>query len=712
MFKPVVVVPMALLCLAVWLLFLDKPPVNDDLVFIEYARMLAFPPLATQPTDYLFHGMVLKDFVVFESSHPPLVPYLFKAATWLVGEKIWALHLVLAPLLPLALLALGDLIRRHTGQSPWWAATLLLGPICLPQATSLMTDFPLLSFFLLAWAAWERHLADGRLPWLILCLLSAIACLFTAYQGLALLPILLLRGWAERRFLRSLLLISFALVPFLLFLLLVYRHYAIFPFLTSPRAELSIRGEVLKGMRQVGDKGAALLLYAAGALFAPLIVWLARQPGRPARLMLWAALGWASFLTLCYGPGPHPLWMFFLFATGTLCLPMLVASLAKQRALDLPDGGRLAWWSLLLCFLAFQLLIAPFASPRYNMPLLAALLVLLLAGLPRLPSWVTAFSGLLSMALGLLVAWADLDHARAQDLSRLKLPAVPGPVHFLGEMGVKFSAEGLGMHYLHPQVENQVQWLLRGEGLDSAPISQELLDLCQPVWSRTVNSSLPLRVEDPSEGISLFLHLRGMLPFGPGRAPLVRYTLSRCFQPLLPAWDRPVWDRPAWSRPALNSPTPANPPPSLVPAGPILPGAPLTWEFQSERAPARLDLYFATYARKNSSTVQLELLALEGDLPPRSLAIFSLPASEIVDNAYRSFYLQGPGAAGGRYRVVLSSPDAVEDQAITLWINASHQQEYRLGDQVSTGMPGIRAFSAPTLANWPALSPAGDLPEK
>jgi len=696
-FKPGFIVPMLLLCLAVFLLFLAKPPNNDDLVFIEYARMLAFPPLATQPADYLFHGMVLKDFVVFESSHPPLVPFLFKAVTWVLGEKIWALHLVLAPLLPLGLLALADLIRRHTGQSPWWAATLLLGPICLPQATSLMTDFPLLCFLLLAWAAWERHLAGGSLAWLLLSLLAANACFFTAYQGLALLPILLLRGWSERRFLRSLLLLLLAVLPFFLFLLLVYRQYDILPFLSEPRAELSIRGEVLKGMQQVGQKGAALLLYCSAALFAPLIVWLACQPARPARLMLWAALGWASFLTLCHGPGPHPLWMFFLFATGAICLPVLVASCAKQREHDLPNGSRLAWWNLFLCFLAFQLLIAPFASPRYTMPLLVALLVLLLASLPRLPSWITALSALPTLALGFLVAWADQEHARAQDLGRLNWPVPPGPVHFLGEMGIKYSAERLGLHYLHPQVESQVQWLLHGEGLDHAPVSPELLALCQGVWSQSVNSSFPLRIEDPSEGISLFLHPRGMLPYGPGRASLVRFTLSRCFQPLLPAWD---------------SLSPDNSPPSLVPAGPILPGAPLSWEFQCERAPARLDLYFATYARKNHSTVQLELFALADQQPPRSLAFFSLPATEIADNAYHSFYLEDSGTGGGRFRLVLSSSDAQEDQAITLWINAARQQEYRLGEAVFTGTPGIRAYSAPALAELPLLSPAGVLPER
>lgn len=141
----------ALLC---YLPFLDKGPSNDDLVFLDYATRLTLNPTVCEVGDYMWLGHLLEDLVVFESTHPPLVPYVIRVVTHLFGHSLPLLHLAFFGFLCLATLSVGDLIRRYSGLSPLLALGVTLGPMVLPNATSLMTDTALLAFWFGAMAAW------------------------------------------------------------------------------------------------------------------------------------------------------------------------------------------------------------------------------------------------------------------------------------------------------------------------------------------------------------------------------------------------------------------------------------------------------------------------------------------------------------------------------------------------------------------------------
>ena len=182
-----------------YLPFLNKGVTYDNIIFLKYTQRLTFNPARCEVSDYLFQGMMLKDFVVFESTHPPLIPMWIKLWTAVLGDNAVLLQLRFLPFLWLACFGFGDLVQRLTGHSPLFAAGVILGPLFFPSASTLMADVPLFAFFTAALACWSRALERDRLGiWDMFTALSAFCACFTAYQGLGLIPLLLIMGFVRK----------------------------------------------------------------------------------------------------------------------------------------------------------------------------------------------------------------------------------------------------------------------------------------------------------------------------------------------------------------------------------------------------------------------------------------------------------------------------------------------------------------------------------
>lgn len=78
-----------------------------------------------------------------------------------------------------------------------------------------------------------------------------------------------------------------------------------------------------------------------------------------------------------------------------------------------------------------------------------------------------------------------------------------------------------------------------------------------------------------------------------------------------------------------------------------------------------VSMMLSTYARENTACVVVEIVDAEGDV----LAHTELSGKEIVDNTVRtvSFVQPVPVTPGERYELVLTSPDGVPGNAITVW---------------------------------------------
>ncbi len=681
--SPAVWVFLPLACCACYLPFLDKGVTYDDVIYLEYAERLTKNPFRCEVSDLAFQGRMLEDYVVFESTHPPLIPYYIRVVTHLFGENIALLHFAFLPFLLLASLGLGDLVQRYTGHSPLLALGVTLGPLFLPAATWLMTDAPLFAFWVAAIAAWERALAargKAARAWTLVCVLATLAASFTAYQGLGILPLLLLRGWVAGHGRGALLVAVSAAAPLALWLFLIWLHYGIFPYFSPPREELSIATEVGKGL--VGEniwlKTRVLALYLGAGLFffLPLALFF---KGWPARFYLILALcGWGWALTLNLFPEWTNLQRLFpglLASLGLLALPLVARAVEAGRShpRDKPWLWMLLLW--LLGIACFQLFLAAFAAPRYILPLLAPLLILLLTFIPRdgFARGLSLGALALSIAAGLVVALADEEYADAQRIDQLNLEEY-GKIHFVGEKGMKYNGERAGWRYFMPGMENEVGYLLVTSEIDRIAIPAAMMERLEPVAEFPIPGRWPLRVMNREAKAGFYIHTRGLLPFSWSDRRLESFVLYKHYQPGNAPWRTEPVD--------------------IQSAGNILPDRPVIQDFQClEDGLTILQLNLATNARVNQSTLVVVLQELRPDGgEPRLVFREEVDASILKDNAWREFQFEPQASKGKTYRVRLESPDATPASAVTIWTNREAKGFFHCGEERVAGAIGLVAL--------------------
>jgi hypothetical protein len=659
--------------------FLHRSPSWDDTVFWSYADRLTANPAVCVVADMVFLGRILPNLVIFESTHPPLIPYWIKTLRHVFGDALPPLHLGFMLFPVTAGLALAWWTRRVTPQSPWLAMVAVVGPLTLPSATGFMADVPLLALWFLAMALWASAL-DGPsgFGWrhVATAVATAAAC-FTAYQGLGLLAILALQGGLRRRWAETAAVTMASILPFTAWLLMVWRNYGIVPYFVSLQDEVNIAGEVHKGLdpATMATKSVALTVYLGAGLLLPLVV-LALRPAwrRPAIVAM--VVGAIASPVVISGSGWLQLaWGGLLLAGGILAILFVgrvtieaAAGTGVDRSADLPLLASVAWFG------AFLVLPAPFAAPRYVLVLLAALLLLLARRLPPLGrSGTTLIVGATTL-LGLLVGGAEQEYAWAQRLDRLDLPVAA--THFVGEGGARFSGERIGYVSFLPQVDPAVAHLLVPRETDHVAVPRELLVQAEVVKRIVIPGRIPIRVMNRDAGAGLYIHTRGLLPFSWSTEPLEEFTLydiaDRRYQACLDTWRQE--------------------PHHGAPAGEILPGAAVVQDFTCSRdGLSVIDLHFATYARPAAGTLVVSLAELTPS-GPRTVFSRTLSAGDVEDNQWRSFPFPGLRSEGRSYRLTLSSPDATPGSALTVWTDRTAPTSFRRGTDVVPGSLCLDAY--------------------
>lgn len=317
-----------LLVVGASLFFIDQPFHIDDRIYLEVAGNILEKPL--HPYDYrpVFEGWGAPDAA--SHSHLPLTSYYLALIKLMnQNEHEWIFHVAFLIFPILAAFAFYDLAKPYV-RFPLAAASLLaISPAFFTLSHTLMTEVPLLAFWILALSRFFK-IADGEATRSdrLVCGLSLLASAFISLLSfglLALLMVYLMLGWKNKKAAYLLLL------PVLLWFawyLLSYLHYDRFV-LVNTFKHLSTRGAF--SWQQVGINGLSFTLNLGAVSIFPLALWYAFAGRATTRIFL---------LTLLLSFIPFYLWLqewdlvevllFALFFSSGLLVLWKVISLLGQ----------------------------------------------------------------------------------------------------------------------------------------------------------------------------------------------------------------------------------------------------------------------------------------------------------------------------------------------------------------------------------------------
>lgn len=459
-----------LVVLVLFVPFVHKAVHIDDIAFLRLSQMIGWNPLLAHPQDYPYQGGVLEQLLPYEITHPLLVPYLLKILLAVFGENETVLHAAFFLFAPLTLWALVRLYRGlFPAASPPQALLLLLlfgsMPAFVVNAQNLMTDVPTLTFVLLGMLAWvtaceKGSAALGYLGSLWLCL-----AIFSSYQAVAFLPVALVyvlvrtEGELRKHFMLSL---ALPVVILLCWLLLVYQRYDIFPLLKSKINRASIADEIRTGFNLTALRGKIIFNFAmigVSSLFA-LMLYYASRTGMVAGLIRWtmaAVLGLSVVSLLVDYNGADRLLLGLFAGTGLVTLLEVFrqgAAWLGSREMRGVGAFLLSWIAVVLFY---NVIVLPFGSARYLLPIFPPLLMMLLHRVTCESRRVKFFAAgvvSLSLLLGLAASRADYAYAAcyramAAEVTQFRASSSQSVTFwYVGEWGMRHYMDKAGARYL------------------------------------------------------------------------------------------------------------------------------------------------------------------------------------------------------------------------------------------------------------------------
>ena len=186
-----------LLTLVLLLPFVGKAFFIDDTLFVRAAQQIQKHPLDFYGFNINWHGYPTPMTVAMDN--PPLTSYYLALVASFFGWSEWSLHL--AFLLPALAAIWGTFtLARNYCERPFLASLMvLLAPVFLISATSVMCDVSQLAFWVWSVFFFDKGLrTETRLSFVASGLLAGLAFL-TKYLGLSLVPLLLAYGICRKR---------------------------------------------------------------------------------------------------------------------------------------------------------------------------------------------------------------------------------------------------------------------------------------------------------------------------------------------------------------------------------------------------------------------------------------------------------------------------------------------------------------------------------
>ncbi len=508
--------------------FIFKPVHMDDAGFIKFARARQVNPMEIELRDYTFFG---QENEVFIDTHPPLVSsYLALLIGMDGGESVPFMHLgfLLFPLIAAAsMYFLSRFFTRHALPA---ALLLMATPGVVVMSHGYMSDVPGLSLWLASIALYLYGLKRRSLPLMTLCAVTITLGVFTSYQVLSVIPLLLVYAFLRREL--SLL----AILPFVLPLSSFFSydawHVSAVGFL--PRFSYGV-GEPL-AWYSVVQKGASAMLAIGGALVFSLMmmrVLLARRWDFAVYLAFLVPL-WVSFLYQYlsgrYSAAAALMTVLFL-PLGLLLLYRLYADgwehiRVGSRDKRIQSAFLLLWLSGVLFYV---IILLPYSSVRYLLPAYPPLVLLFVrlvedrfAGSRRRTENLLMLAVMTTAVIALLVAIADYELASANrdfargEASEIKAEAEArgSQVWFVGEFGFRYYLEELGLRELPKDTLIPAgDMVIQSPLADPRPFSDELADNVELKQVIGYHGLLPIRVTSYKANAGFYGHFWGLLPY-------------------------------------------------------------------------------------------------------------------------------------------------------------------------------------------------------
>jgi len=447
--------------LLVTLPFINKAFHIDDRIYLEIAWNALQKPLF--PYDYppLFEGLETPDAA--SHSHLPLTSY-YLALVWLLtgSEQEWVYHLAFLIFPVITIFSLYELSGRFVRHRLPVAILLIASPAFLVLSHTLMTDVPLLAFWLLATASLVRIVdksgtedPPSRCDYFLLTA-GILGSAFISLISIGLVLLCLAYLWLEHRSGRKKLpiaaLLSIILAPLLLWVLWYVRAYLYYDRFVLLNTFSHIQKRAAFDWTLMAVKALSFIVNVGGVILFPPLVWVAFRGAVLTRLMLFLVfLAMIPFYLGNFDWGFANILLFAIFFTSGLLV--LLHFVRKCPVLfSAPLQGMLGLW--LAGIFASCLLLYYAGSVRY---ILLALPPVILAWAAVLEKRATSLQTarywlwgavVLTLLYSLPVAWADYCFAgQYRDVAR-KLTAryaAPGrQIWLTGEWGFRYYLEKAG----------------------------------------------------------------------------------------------------------------------------------------------------------------------------------------------------------------------------------------------------------------------------
>lgn len=518
--------------LLITLPFIGKAFHLDDTFFVWLAEEKLNDPLALGLPDHGYEGNF---FSLYLDTHPPLLASYMALLIWMFGGTTEVgLHLGFLIFPALAAVSMFFLAKRFTDSPVVAALLLIVTPGFMVMSQSVMTDVPALSLWLATVASYVYAVDAGRKKLLIVAGVFSSLAILTTYQSFSLIPLLLLYALIKRRgtFINM---VPLGAASTVFGAIILFYYLA-----TGGPPKLSYSFGINMDPAFVARKFLSIVSVLGGALVFPAFLVVGMLKNKREYLSF-AALVVFLFLVILiqitagnYTPISGILQVIF-YSAGILVVFKLLtgkadANLSDNQSAIEGDSVFLALWVLGVA--AYSVILLPYASTRYLLPLFPPVILLFIryarALFPDIKRWsrFAIVTVVVTATAGLAVSIADYQLSGIyRDFAATypqKLKSEDHNIWFAGEFGLRYYLEANSARYLTRQDNSPVpgDYVVLSHELIAYFISDELKERLQLQQTVEYPANWPIRIQDVGSLAGFYDQFHGNLPYSISSGPI------------------------------------------------------------------------------------------------------------------------------------------------------------------------------------------------
>ena len=510
--------------------FVMQPIHMDDSIFLDIGRHVVKTPWHPMDFPYIFEGQQVPDMA--SHSHPPFTGYWIGMLLWLFGDGP-NVHVVLHAgfiIFPF-LFALGmySLALRFASTSAA-AVVAITSPAAIVISHMLISDYPTLAFSTLAIALYVNGV-DQNKP-LRVWIGGGFAALaaFSSYLALMTSIVCWLYALMKKNRMNAAWL-SPLVAPMWMAVWLGLSSWHFHRFILGRTAQYLVDAGGFNADRLV-HKLLAFPIFMAGTLVLPLpLIWLALRCSKMLPAIIWApiSVGLVQVYAGDYALKDRVLMTVLLIVGGWILFGLFL----RVRRTGSQDSIFIGVWAALAIV---QILFAYSSGmARYLLPLLPPMVLLtFLKSAKPLPSRATAvWCSAIGILLGISLSIADFEAAQTnRDIAQYVGRTLKGwtdLTRFGGEWGFRHHMLEQGFRQFLTDGNDLTGGTLLISPSEAVPygVAQDVQSMLVPVWQKSWQSALPIRLMNRSAHAGFYSSSWGLLPYSFSRAPVEQITVRQ-----------------------------------------------------------------------------------------------------------------------------------------------------------------------------------------